>query len=151
MNKRTNFVSAAILIIAGLAVVGLDWAEATSALKADSYWANLNSLGADGDCNDLSGSWRISTSEGDSTWVLRKNGPMYDARESNGSGRGLATLMEGKVLRLQFDVRTSDGERYGGTYKCKLDDNCQSSLSPCKLTYDFNRTGSYDVTIKRRK
>jgi len=75
---------------------------------------------------------------------------MYEARESGTGGRGLAALMEGNVLRLQFDVRTREGERYGGTYKCKLDGKCHASLSPCKLTYDFNRKGSYEATIKRQ-
>lgn len=104
----------------------------------------------DGECHDLSGKWRITTSEGGLTWELTKNGPMYEARESGTGARGLAALMEGNVLRLQFDVRTKEGERYGGTYRCKLDGNCQGSLSPCKLTYDFNRTGSYEATIKRQ-
>ena len=104
----------------------------------------------DGECDDLSGKWRITTSEGDSTWELSKNGPMYEARESGTGARGLAALMKENVLRLQFEVRTREGERYGGTYKCKLDGNCQASLSPCKLTYDFNRTGSYEAMIKRQ-
>lgn len=138
-KKRTAIVIALMALALLLASVAAPPRRAASGFAAS------------GRCDDLSGKWRITTSEGDSTWELRKNGPMYEARESGtGDARGLAALMQGNVLRLEFDVRTETGERYAGIYRCKLDDNCQASLSPCKLVLGLGRTGTYEATIKRQ-
>lgn len=114
---------------------------------------------AAGACRDLSGTWRITTSEGSFTWKLwntERDGEgslrIYGGRESGKrNGRGFAALLRGNVLRLQFDVETSPGETFGGTYNCQLDADCRSSLSPCKLTYDLNRTGSVKASFERQQ
>lgn len=112
---------------------------------------------AEGPCRDLSGMWQIKTSEGSFTWRLwnsKRDGSsrIYGGRESGKrDGRGFAALMRGNVLRLQFDVEPQPGEIFGGTYNCKLDADCQLSLSPCKLTYDLNRRGSVEATIERQQ
>lgn len=110
--------------------------------------------GVSGPCSDLSGTWKTTTSEGSSTWVLRKSSDsvaMYDARESGpGNARGMAALLQENLLRLEFDVRAESGERYAGIYRCKLDETCQASLSPCKLVLGLGRSGSYEASIKRQ-
>jgi hypothetical protein len=109
---------------------------------------------AEGACGDLSGMWRITTSEGSFTWRLWEGGAprVYGGRESGKrDGRGFAALMQGNVLRLQFDVEPRPGEIFGGTYNCQLDANCQSGRSPCTLTYDLTREGSFEATIKRQQ
>lgn len=109
---------------------------------------------AEGSCGDLSGRWRITTSEGSQTWEIWKTDTprVYGGRDRSGNSNNhagmLAALLEGSVLRFQFDVTTEQDEIFGGTYNCKLDANCRSSLSPCKMTYDLNRRGSFDATFK---
>lgn len=107
---------------------------------------------AEGRCGDLSGKWRIKTSEGSSTWELWKTdyARVYGGREPGGNAKTLAALLQGNVLRLQFDSVTEQGRIFGGTFNCQLDASCQSSLSPCKLIYDLNRKGSFEATIKRQ-
>lgn len=109
---------------------------------------------AEGSCGDFSGRWQVTTSEGSQTWEIWKGSihpRVYGGRKVSGHGgssKMLAALLEGNMLRFQFDTFTEHDEVFGGTYNCKLDAGCKSSLSPCKLNYDRNRRGSFDATFK---
>ena len=156
MKKVKQFRTAVnIIMTVSLAVatpVLVTWQE-TSARQDSSPEASERS-GAGGGCSDLSGKWETNTSEGNSTWEFFKasdSAPMYDVRETSpGRARGTAGLLQENILRFEFDARTAEGERYAGVFRCKLDKDCQSSLSPCKLALDQGRTGTYEADIKRR-
>lgn len=73
---------------------------------------------------------------------------------SAGDAKGfLASLFDENRLVLEYDGRMESGERYTGIFRCKLDANCQSSLSPCELSIYENerRTGVSDARIKREQ
>lgn len=109
----------------------------------------------EGSCADLSGGWQIKTSEGSQTWEIwqsRMHPRVYGGRKASGHGgdsKMLAALLDGNVLKLQFDTFTDDDRVFGGTYTCTLNPGCQASLAQCRLTFDRNRTGSLDATFKR--
>ena len=90
--------------------------------------------------------------------VLEGKGDAYRVREATPSDRFnslYAKLLEGNLLHLWFETLAS-GEGYRGDYECKLDENCQASVPPCKLVFttdsiDGRREFIVDAVIKRRQ
>lgn len=110
---------------------------------------------ARGGCSDLSGKWVTKNSDGGLTWDFSKvndSASRYNVRESSvGRAKGVAELLDGNMLRFEFEVSTETGERYSSVLKCRLDESCQSSVSRCELSaYHNGRLGGvFEATIER--
>lgn len=173
-RTRLKLITVVVLAVAALVPLTMHGASARPDSASGALEQPVVDAPSEG-CNDLTGKWKTTTEHGSAVWELKK-GPgwgethtAYEAKQiipgNNGrymphelflagdgyvAGKGfLAAISKDNRLKLEYDGQKQDTrESYTGIYLCKLDADCQSSVSPCVLHHGIPGRGAPDATFK---